>query len=86
MSATPTLQGAIDKGKPIRLVGDPLFYEPLAVGFDKSSALDDAALLAAVSTIIEDMHADGTLTDLSMQWYGEDLTKAGPDSSSSPSS
>ena len=29
MSATPTLQGAIDKGKPIKIVGDPLFYEPL---------------------------------------------------------
>jgi polar amino acid transport system substrate-binding protein len=86
MSATPTLQGAIDKGKPIRLVGDPLFYEPLAAAFDKSSSLDDAALLAAVSKIIEDMHADGTLTDLSMKWYGEDLTKAGPDSSSSSGS
>ena len=31
------LQGAIDSGKPIKVVGDPLFYEPLAVAFDKSS-------------------------------------------------
>jgi hypothetical protein len=27
-----------------------------------------------VSKIVEDMHADGTLTDLSMKWYGTDLT------------
>ena len=74
MSATPTLEGAIKKGQPIRLVGDPLFYEPLSVAFDKESELDQASLVAAVSDIIDKMHADGTLTDLSMQWYGTDLT------------
>jgi polar amino acid transport system substrate-binding protein len=75
MSATPTLQSAIDKGRPIKLVGDPLFYEPLSVAFDKSSELDQTALVEEVSAIVEDMHADGTLTDLSMQWFEEDLTK-----------
>ena len=35
MSSLTTLQGAIDSGKPIKVVGDPLFYEPLAVAFDK---------------------------------------------------
>jgi hypothetical protein len=28
-----------------------------------------------VSKAIEDMHKDGTLTNLSMKWYGVDLTK-----------
>jgi hypothetical protein len=28
----------------------------------------------AVSQIVDDMHSDGTLTDLSMKWYGTDLT------------
>jgi polar amino acid transport system substrate-binding protein len=74
MSATPTLQSAIDKGKPIKIVGEPLFYEPLSVAFDKSSELDDATLVDAVSNIIEEMHADGSLSDLSMKWYNEDLT------------
>ena len=74
MSATPTLEGAIEKGQPIRLVGDPLFYEPLSVAFDKESELDQASLVAAVSDIVDEMHADGTLTDLSMQWYDTDLT------------
>ncbi|HVQ88848.1 MAG TPA: transporter substrate-binding domain-containing protein [Actinomycetes bacterium] len=76
MSATPTLQGAIDKGKPIKIVGDPLFYEPLAVAFDKSSEADSQSITDAVGGIVDEMHADGTLTDMSMQWYKEDLTKA----------
>lgn len=56
------------------LLGDPLFSEPLSVAFDKSSELDQAALLEAASGIVEEMHSDGTLTDLSMEWFGEDLT------------
>lgn len=74
MSATPTLQGAIDKGRPMQLLGDPLYFEPLSVAIDKSSELDQTSFAAAVSDIIDEMHADGTLTELSMEWYGEDLT------------
>ena len=74
MSATPTLQSAIDKGRPMQLLGDPLFFEPLSVAFDKSADLDQASLVTTVSGIVDEMHADGTLTELSMEWYGEDLT------------
>ena len=74
MSAVPTLQGAIDKGKPIQLLGDPVFFEPLAVAVDKSAPLDDTTLVAKISEIIDAMHADGTLSQLSQKWYGEDLT------------
>jgi polar amino acid transport system substrate-binding protein len=76
ISAQPTLQGAIDKGKPIKLVGDPVFYEPLGVAFDRNAPLDAASLAEAVSSIIEEMHADGTLSAFSMTWYGSDLTVA----------
>jgi len=74
ISAQPTLQGAIDKGRPIKLVGDPVFYEPLAVAIDQASSLDAQSLVDQVSLIIEEMHADGTLSALSMEWFGEDLT------------
>ncbi|MEZ5093148.1 transporter substrate-binding domain-containing protein [Nocardioides sp.] len=75
MTSVTTAQGFIDTGKPEKIVGDPLFYEPLAVAFDKSSSLDDASLLAAVDQIVADMHTDGTLTKLSEKWYdGIDLT------------
>jgi len=76
MSATPTLQQAIDKGKPIKIVGEPLFYEPLSAAFDKSSDEDSQPLTDAVGDIIDEMHSDGTLSRISQEWYGEDLTKA----------
>lgn len=68
LTALPTAQGAIDEGYPVRLVGEPVFYEPLAVAFDKSVE-DNDSLVAAVDQIVGDMHADGTLSDLSDQWY-----------------
>ena len=61
--------------KPVKIVGDPVFYEPLAVAFDKNSELDSTSLQKSVDKIIEEMHSDGTLTKLSMKWYGADLTK-----------
>ena len=76
MTSEPTAQAFIDSGKPVKIIGDPLFGEPLAVAFDKSSELDDASLLAAVDQIVKDMHEDGTLTELSKKWYeGIDVTE-----------
>jgi len=75
LTALPTAQGAIDNGYPVRLVGDPVFYEPLAVAFDKAVE-DNDSLVEAVDAIVGAMHADGTLTSLSEQWYeGTDLTR-----------
>jgi polar amino acid transport system substrate-binding protein len=76
ISALPTLEQAIEDGEPIKILGDPLFYEPLAVAFDKQAPLDATSLDDEVSRIVEEMHADGTLTELSMKWYGEDLTQS----------
>lgn len=76
ISATPTIEGAIADGSPIKIVGDPIFFEPLAVAFDKASTKDGASLLAEVSKIVEEMHSDGTMSELSMKWYGADLTKS----------
>ena len=57
------------------MVGDPLYFEPLAIAFDKNDPVDNATLVAAVSKIVDDMHADGTLSALSEKWYhGQDLT------------
>jgi polar amino acid transport system substrate-binding protein len=75
MTATPTIaQFVTDSGGKVKQVGDPLYYEPLSIAFDKNDPVDNASLVQAVSKIVDDMHADGTLTSLSMQWYGVDLT------------
>jgi polar amino acid transport system substrate-binding protein len=56
-------------------VGDPLFFEPLGVAVDKSSPEDPQAFFEEVDSIIQEMHSDGTLTELSKKWYdGTDLT------------
>jgi polar amino acid transport system substrate-binding protein len=75
LSALPTLQEAIQNGKPIKIIGDPLYYEPLAAAMDKSSPTDPTAFHQKVSQIIQQMHKDGTLSRLSKKWYdGTDLT------------
>ena len=75
VSAVPLLEEAIKKGKEIRLVGDPVFLEPLAVAADKNSSLPVESLVAEIDRIIAEMHADGSLSELSMKWYGVDITK-----------
>lgn len=70
-SALPTIQEAIKNGYPMKLVGEPAFYEPLAVATDKG----DPEFDAKIAEIIAGMHEDGTLSALSQKWYGVDLTR-----------
>lgn len=75
MTSLTTAQGFIDADKPVKIVGDPVFFEPLAAAIDKNSSADPTSFAAAVDEIVGNMHADGTLTDLSKKWYGgTDLT------------
>jgi polar amino acid transport system substrate-binding protein len=74
LTSVTTAQGYIDAGNPVKIVGEPLFYEPLSVGFDKSSDPSSESLYEAVDKIVGEMHEDGTLTSLSQRWYGQDLT------------
>ena len=76
LSSSTTVQQAIDSEVPIVTVGDPVFFEPLAVAVDLSGPSHEA-LLAELDRIIGEMHEDGTLTGFSEEWYdGLDLTKA----------
>ncbi|QLQ09682.1 MAG: transporter substrate-binding domain-containing protein [Nocardioidaceae bacterium] len=75
ITSSTTAQGYINSGKPVKIVGDPVFYEPLAAAFDRSSRLNAESLLAAANEAIAAMHADGTLSAMSKKWYdGLDLT------------
>jgi len=67
----------IAAGLPVKQLGSPVFSEDLAAAVDKSSSFDPASLLSEVNKVITGMHGDGTLSDLSKQWFGgEDLTQA----------
>jgi polar amino acid transport system substrate-binding protein len=75
MTSVTTAKAFVDEGNPVKIVGDPVFGEPLSIAFDKASSLDNASLVEAVDGIVADMHADGTLTELSKKWYdGIDVT------------
>lgn len=74
LSSGTTVQAAIDEGLPLTAVGDPVFYEPLAVAFDKSGPAA-ASMVTEVNKILDAMRADGTLKALSEKWFdGVDLT------------
>lgn len=73
MSAQPTIQAAIDSGVDLKYVGTPAFYEPLVFALDKARG-PSIRMMAKLNEILADMHSDGTLTELSLEWYGIDLT------------
>jgi polar amino acid transport system substrate-binding protein len=75
MTCGTVIDAAVDEGLPIVKIGEPAYVENLSVAIDKAGP-EHAALLYAIDQIIGEMHADGTLTDLSMEWFGEDLTQA----------
>lgn len=75
ITSLTTAQGYAAEGNPVKIVGDPLFYEPLSAAIDKSAKLDSTSLAEAADQIVGEMHEDGTLTELSKKWYdGTDLT------------
>ena len=76
LAAGPVGQAQIDEGLPLRALDEIAFtYYPS--GFvDKSSGLDPRAFVERVNEIIQTAQADGTLLDLSMEWFGEDYITA----------
>jgi polar amino acid transport system substrate-binding protein len=64
-------QGAVAAGMPVRIVPGFLFFEPLAVTIDNTEPTFGQEVAAAVDALRE----DGTLSALSIQWFGIDLTE-----------
>jgi polar amino acid transport system substrate-binding protein len=73
MSAQPTIQDAINEGYPLKFLGTPAFYEPLVFALDRTRGPSDA-MLQRLNEIIAALREDGTLTGLSLEWYGIDVT------------
>ena len=73
LTAANVVNDGISKGAPIAFLDKPVFSEPLAIAIDKSSA-PNTKFVEAISKAITDMHTDGTLNKLSMQYFGYDLS------------
>lgn len=75
LTAANVLADAIKKGAPVVTLGSTVFADRVGISIDKA-AQPNAKFLAALSKIVEDMHADGTLSAISKKYYdGFDLTK-----------
>lgn len=77
IDSLPAIREAIERGAPIRVLGTPAFYEPLAVAIDKG----DEELFFALKDIVQLMHRDGTLSRISEKWYGVDYSKSSKEQS-----
>ncbi|TMK84579.1 MAG: transporter substrate-binding domain-containing protein [Actinobacteria bacterium] len=75
LTSLTTADGAIKAGKPFKLLGDPVFYEPDSIAVDKSAGGDPSSFASKISSIVGQMQSDGTLSALSKKWFdGLDLT------------
>jgi len=72
VSSLPVFLEAIENGYPIKVIGEPIFYEPLAVTID----LGDQELNDKLKEIVTAMREDGKLSELSNKWYGVDYAVA----------
>lgn len=65
-----TAQAAIDAGLAVKVVPGFLFWEPVAIAVDRG----DDAFAAKIEAVVEAMLDDGTLSALSIKWFGLDMT------------
>jgi polar amino acid transport system substrate-binding protein len=75
VTSITVVESNIAAGLPVKQLGDAVFKEKNAIAIDKASSFDTAAFLKAVDDAIKAMHADGTLSALSIEWFGADLTQ-----------
>ena len=66
------IRSGCGKGCPIKMLGDPPYYEPLCFAADKSRA-NSESFIAKLNEVIQSMYDDGTLVKLSMQYFYTDL-------------
>lgn len=70
VGSLPAILSAIEANYPLRVLGDPVFYEPLALAID----LGDAEFNDKLAAMLADMRSDGTLSAMSVKWYGIDYS------------
>jgi polar amino acid transport system substrate-binding protein len=75
MTILPKALTAMNVGKPVKMMDEPVSFEYIAVTLDRSSRRDSTRLLAEITTSIQQMHRSGLLKKISIQYQGLDLTQ-----------
>jgi polar amino acid transport system substrate-binding protein len=71
----PIAKQAMNAGKPIRILGEPLLFTFASITMDRSSRRDPVRLLNEITKLVRELHANSTLKQLSIKYQGEDLTQ-----------
>jgi polar amino acid transport system substrate-binding protein len=75
MTILPKALAAIEAGRPVKIMDEPVSFEYISVTLDRSSQRDPTRLLAEITKFIQQMHRTGLLKNLSIQYQGLDLTQ-----------
>jgi polar amino acid transport system substrate-binding protein len=75
MTLLPKAHSAIADGKPVRLLDERLFVAYASVTLDRSASRSNGRLWSELNRIIFDLHGSGRLSELSLQYQGEDLAQ-----------
>jgi polar amino acid transport system substrate-binding protein len=75
LTILPLAQQAIAAGKPVKILGEPIWFAYASITLDRFSRRDPTRLLSEISKTIADLHAEGLLKQLSLKYQGQDLTQ-----------
>lgn len=75
LTSDTVVNSNIAGGLDVVKIGPVVFIEELAPAIDKSSSYDTSNFTSEVSDIIMGLHANGTLSGFSTEWFGVDLTR-----------
>jgi polar amino acid transport system substrate-binding protein len=79
LTGDPVGRARIDEGSPLRALDAIAFTEYLSGFVDRSSGLETAPFVEKVNEIIRGLHEDGTLRELSVEWFGQDYASGAAD-------
>lgn len=71
----PKARAAVAAGKPVRILDEPLLFAYASVTLDRSASRSSRRLWMELNDIIHDLHVSHRLSELSVQYQGEDLTQ-----------
>ena len=71
----PKARTAIAAGKPVRILDEPLLFAYASVTIDRSTSRSNQRLWSEINHLIQDLHASGRLSELSVYYQGADLTQ-----------
>jgi len=74
LTSQMTGRDAIRRGLPLRQLDDPAFFGYVAPAVDKKGSMDPETFVNKVSEVVQQMHKDGTLLNLSMKYFSADYT------------